>query len=195
MTAGLASFSIATQYFFSRGFLPHFTRWKDAKNERLFNSFFSCTVLYLSTHILLQMQRDRSPCWHLWQSTTATFANHCSTSANFNASSEDLCEEILFPLHRRATETSRTWFRKHTVILNTECETLRDDISQRTRNHVLGIQRYHVGRKIMCAHVISTRTWCKHARVIWNFHGCSSVCHCPMRICAVASLVICSLYS
>lgn len=122
----------------------------------------------------------------------AAFANHCSTFANFNSSSQDLCEEVPSPLYRQETKTSKICFQKHTVASNAQCEMLRD-VFQNTWNSVLGTQRHHVREKIMRAHVISTRSWCKQARVISNFRGYPYVCHCPMRFCV--SSVICSQYS
>lgn len=168
---------------------------EDAKNEQQLDSFFSCISLSVYAHLAPNAEGPFPILTFLWQITTATFANHCSTFVNFNSSSQDLCEEVFFPLYRWRTKTSRTQFQKHTVTLNAQCETLRDDVFQSTWNCMLDIQRYHVRKKIVCAHVISTRSWCKHERVIWNFHGYLYVCHRLMGTCVVPSIVTCSQYS
>lgn len=125
----------------------------------------------------------------LWQSTTATSANHCSTVANCNSSSQGLCDEVLFPSYGWGTVTSRVWFQKHRVTLNAQCEHW-GMMFFRVLRTVHQVFRGHVGKQ-MCAYVISTRSQCKHARVIWNARCANPyVCHCAKRICVVASLAV-----
>lgn len=92
--------------FFPRGFSPHFTWWEDAKNKQQFDSFFSCISVY--AHLPPNAEGPFPILTFLWQITTATFANHYSTFVNFNSSSQDLCEEVSFPLYGWGTKTSRT---------------------------------------------------------------------------------------